>query len=155
MELCLENFQMQLDISLVLKEKFLILNTYNSIGICYNKLKEYNKSLEYFEKSSDYINDGYLDSFDIVIIVSELDKLCEISILGEDITPENFSSIDNLSELIYGLNILYVSNLFNSILFINRFTAIEPKLHTAYSVDVETSIISAHKFDDLIVPRFF
>jgi len=66
MELCLENFQMQLDISLVLKEKFLILNTYNSIGICYNKLKEYNKSLEYFEKSSDLIKkytDDEIDKF--------------------------------------------------------------------------------------------
>jgi acyl carrier protein len=53
-----------------------------------------------FENSSDYIEDGYLDSFDIIMIISELDKLFDISILGEDIIPENFSSVDDLSKLV-------------------------------------------------------
>jgi len=53
-----------------------------------------------FENSLDYIEDGYLDSFDIIMIISELDKLFDISILGEDIVPENFSSVESLSKLV-------------------------------------------------------
>jgi acyl carrier protein len=53
-----------------------------------------------FENSSDYIQDGYLDSFDIVLIIAELDRLFNISILGEDIVPENFASVDNLCKIV-------------------------------------------------------
>ena len=43
-----------------------------------------------FTDSEDFIEDGYLDSFDMVALVSNLDKTFGISILGEDIIPENF-----------------------------------------------------------------
>ena len=46
-----------------------------------------------FTESNDFIEDGYLDSFDMVALVSALDKEYGISILGEDIIPENFINI--------------------------------------------------------------
>ena len=47
-----------------------------------------------------FIEDGLFDSFDIVTLVSELDKAFSISIDGADITPENFNSVKNIVELI-------------------------------------------------------
>lgn len=41
-----------------------------------------------------------LDSFDIVSLVSELDKQFEISIDGLDILPENFMSVDSIVGLL-------------------------------------------------------
>jgi acyl carrier protein len=43
-----------------------------------------------FAKSEDFIADGMLDSFDVVTLVSTLDKTFGISIEGVDIVPENF-----------------------------------------------------------------
>jgi acyl carrier protein len=53
-----------------------------------------------FENSDDFIEDGLLDSFDLVRLVAELDEIYTISIDGEDILPENFSSIENIINLI-------------------------------------------------------
>ena len=36
----------------------------------------------------------------------------------------------------------------------NRFTAMDARLHTAYMFVSEYSVISAHRFDDRIVPMF-
>ena len=49
-----------------------------------------------FESSSDFIEDGYLDSFDLVTLVAELDETFNISIDGLDIVPENFMSVGTL-----------------------------------------------------------
>ena len=46
-----------------------------------------------FESSSDFIEDGYLDSFDLVTLVAEVDETFNISIDGLDIVPENFMSV--------------------------------------------------------------
>ena len=53
-----------------------------------------------FSKSSNFIEEGMLDSFDIVQLVVSLDNEYGISIDGTDILPENFSSVKNISELI-------------------------------------------------------
>ena len=53
-----------------------------------------------FETSSDYIEDGMLDSFDIVSLVTELEENFDINIDGEDIIPENFSSVRSIQSLI-------------------------------------------------------
>lgn len=53
-----------------------------------------------FTQSSNFILDGMLDSFDIVYLVSELDKTFGISIEGTDIIPENFDSIASISNLL-------------------------------------------------------
>jgi acyl carrier protein len=46
-----------------------------------------------FGTSQDFIGDGMLDSFDVVTLVSELDKAYGISIEGTDIVPENVCSV--------------------------------------------------------------
>ena len=46
-----------------------------------------------FTASDDFIADGMLDSFDIVTLVSALDKNYGISIPGTDIVPENFQNL--------------------------------------------------------------
>ncbi|MGA8891048.1 MAG: acyl carrier protein [Anaeromyxobacteraceae bacterium] len=58
-----------------------------------------------FTKSQDFISDGMLDSFDVVTLVSELDRTYGISIEGTDILPENVQSIDAIRRLLrkYGV----------------------------------------------------
>jgi acyl carrier protein len=53
-----------------------------------------------FSESVDFIEDGMLDSFDIVSLVSELEENFNIAIDGEDILPENFASIESIKELV-------------------------------------------------------
>ncbi len=49
-----------------------------------------------FEDSDNYIEDGFLDSFDVVTLVSELEDAFDIIIDGLDIVPENFESVDTI-----------------------------------------------------------
>lgn len=53
-----------------------------------------------FNDSEDFIEDGYLDSFDMVALVSNLDKTFGISILGEDIIPENFANLETIENIV-------------------------------------------------------
>ena len=53
-----------------------------------------------FTKSVDFIEQGMLDSFDIVNLVSTLDEHYLISISGLDILPENFSSVEKIENLL-------------------------------------------------------
>ena len=53
-----------------------------------------------FESSSDFIEDGDLDSFDLVTMVEELDETFNISIDGLDIVPENFMSVETIAEVV-------------------------------------------------------
>ncbi len=53
-----------------------------------------------FSTSQDFISDGMLDSFDVVTLVSELEEKFSIAIDGEDIIPENFSSVDRIANLV-------------------------------------------------------
>ncbi len=53
-----------------------------------------------FSSSEDFVEDGYLDSFDIVSLVSEIESLYDVNIDGMDILPENFCSVDAICELI-------------------------------------------------------
>jgi len=53
-----------------------------------------------FRQDVNFIEEGLLDSFDIVNLVTTLDETFGISIDGVDIVPENFSSIDSILELL-------------------------------------------------------
>ena len=53
-----------------------------------------------FTQSSNFIEDGMLDSFDVVALVSDLDAKFGISIDGMDIVPENFVSVEAIEELL-------------------------------------------------------
>jgi acyl carrier protein len=53
-----------------------------------------------FTASQDFIGDGMLDSYDMVTLVSDLDKAYGISISGLDIVPENFQNIASIQELL-------------------------------------------------------
>ncbi len=53
-----------------------------------------------FVSSSDFIHDGLLDSFDLITLVTELDKKFSISIDGVDIVPENFKNLKAIKMLL-------------------------------------------------------
>ena len=53
-----------------------------------------------FRESDDFVEDGYLDSFDIVSLVSILEEKYNIIIDGLDVLPENFESVEAIIKLI-------------------------------------------------------
>jgi acyl carrier protein len=53
-----------------------------------------------FSTSANFIDDGMLDSFDIVTLVVMLDEEFNISITGTDIIPENFSTLEAITNLL-------------------------------------------------------
>lgn len=53
-----------------------------------------------FTASNDFISDGMLDSFDMVTLVSTLDKNYGISIPGTEIVPENFQNLQAIEALL-------------------------------------------------------
>ena len=53
-----------------------------------------------FTEDVNFIEEGMLDSFDMVALVSELDSQFGISIDGIDIVPENFGTIDEIIAVI-------------------------------------------------------
>jgi len=53
-----------------------------------------------FTTSYDFIMDGMLDSFDMMTLVSALDKNFGISIQGTDILPENFKNLQTIEALL-------------------------------------------------------
>ena len=53
-----------------------------------------------YEKEDKLIDDGILDSFDIVSIVGELCDAYDITITVDDMEPENFNSAAAIHELV-------------------------------------------------------
>lgn len=53
-----------------------------------------------FKSSLNFIEDGLLDSFDIVQLVSDLETEFNTSISALDILPENFCSLDAIEKLV-------------------------------------------------------
>lgn len=57
-----------------------------------------------FENNDALIDDGILDSLDIVSLVTEIYAEFDVTIPAEDIVPENFNSAKALMELITRLD---------------------------------------------------
>lgn len=68
-----------------------------------DKIKEMIKALrpEFdFDESENFIEDGLLDSFDIVALISNLEEEFGITVDGLEIVPENFISFEAIEELV-------------------------------------------------------
>ena len=63
-------------------------------------LTELRPEFDFTQEGVDFIEEGMLDSFDLVTLVSELDNVFGISIDGVDILPESFASVDAIANLL-------------------------------------------------------
>lgn len=63
-------------------------------------LTELRPEFDFNKEGIDFIEEGMLDSFDMVSLVSELDSTFDISIDGVDILPENFATVDAIEQLL-------------------------------------------------------
>lgn len=59
-------------------------------------LTDLRPEFDFTDESLNFIEEGMLDSFDVVSLVDALDTEFNIVIDGVDILPENFSSIENI-----------------------------------------------------------
>lgn len=57
-----------------------------------------------FENNDSLVDDGILDSLDIVTLVTEINAEFDVTIPAEEIVPENFNSAAALMELISRLD---------------------------------------------------
>lgn len=63
-------------------------------------LTELRPEFDFTQEGVNFIEEGMLDSFDLVTLVSELDSTFGISIDGVDILPENFCTVDAIANLL-------------------------------------------------------
>ncbi len=57
-----------------------------------------------FADETALIDDGILDSFDIISIVAELNDEFDIEITADELEPENFNTLDAIVELVSSLS---------------------------------------------------
>ena len=72
-------------------------------GRIYEKVIEILKSIRSdvdYENEKALIDDGILDSFDVVSIVGELTDAYDIEISIDDMIPENFNSVEAIQNMI-------------------------------------------------------
>ena len=67
----------------------------NIVKILWELRPEFN-----FEENLNFIEEGMLDSFDVINLVTTLDNEFGISIDGMDVLPENFSSLSSIEALL-------------------------------------------------------
>ena len=66
-------------------------------------LDDINSDIDY-ESETALIDDGLLDSFDIVSLVSELNSTFDINITVVDLVPENFNTLAAMTALVERLS---------------------------------------------------
>lgn len=63
-------------------------------------LTDLRPEFDFTDESLNFIEEGMLDSFDVVSLVDALDTEFNIVIDGVDIVPENFSTLESIAELL-------------------------------------------------------
>ena len=63
-------------------------------------LTELRPEFDFTLEGVNFIEEGMLDSFDMVNLVNDLDSTFGISIDGVDILPENFGTVDAIEQLL-------------------------------------------------------
>ena len=63
-------------------------------------LTEIRPEFDFTQEGIDFIDEGMIDSFDLVTLVDELDNTFGISIDGVDIVSDNFCSVDAIVNLL-------------------------------------------------------
>lgn len=53
-----------------------------------------------YTTSSNFIEEGLIDSFDVVSLVAALNTEFNIEIGGEDVLPENFCTVESIENLV-------------------------------------------------------
>lgn len=53
-----------------------------------------------FAHSQDFLDDGLIDSMDVILITAAIEETFGVSIPGDQITPENYGSLERLAALI-------------------------------------------------------
>ncbi len=65
-----------------------------------NVIKNLKPELDNIDDNQDLVGGGLLDSFDLLILVSDLEMATGLSIPGTSLTPENFYSISSIASLL-------------------------------------------------------
>ena len=63
-------------------------------------LTELRPEFDFTQEGVNFIEEGMLDSFDMVNLVNDLDSTFGISIDGVDILPENFATVADIEKLL-------------------------------------------------------
>ena len=63
-------------------------------------LTELRPEFDFTQENTNFIEEGMLDSFDIVTLVDEIENTLGVAISGMDVLPENFCSIDAICQTI-------------------------------------------------------
>jgi acyl carrier protein len=71
----------------------------NMEAMIYKMLEEVKPECD-FKDSTDFIEDGLLDSFDVISLISLIEETCGITIDGLDVVPENFASAEAIEKMI-------------------------------------------------------
>lgn len=63
-------------------------------------LSESHPEFDFNSNGVNLIEEGILDSFDIVTLISDFEDQLGISIAGADVLPENFETVDSIISLL-------------------------------------------------------
>mgnify|MGYP000572849618 CR=1 FL=1 len=63
-------------------------------------LSDLRPEFDFTDESLNFIEEGMLDSFDIVTLISDFEDQFGIQIAGSEVLPENFANIDSIVKLL-------------------------------------------------------